>query len=90
MRKVTSLFACCLIAVGAGSAQTLSPLVRGFVKVDAPVVVLTHVRVIDGTGAPAREDQTIVSSKGRSSQFLIPRRRMCLRMRRCSTFTVTA
>ncbi|MGB0009943.1 MAG: amidohydrolase family protein [Candidatus Sulfotelmatobacter sp.] len=65
MRKVTSLFACCLIAVGAGSAQTLSPLVRGFVKVDAPVVVLTHVRVIDGTGAPAREDQTIVLKQGK-------------------------
>ena len=37
-------------------AQTLSPEVRQFVKVDAPVVALTHVRVIDGTGAAARED----------------------------------
>jgi len=46
-------------------AQTLSPLVRGFVKVDEPVVALTHVRVIDGTGAPARDDQTVVLSKGR-------------------------
>jgi imidazolonepropionase-like amidohydrolase len=46
-------------------AQALSPLVRGFVKVDAPVVVLTRVRVIDGTGAAAREDQTVVISKGR-------------------------
>ena len=46
-------------------AQTLSPEVRGFVKVDAPVVVLTHVRVIDGTGAAAREDQTVVISKGK-------------------------
>jgi imidazolonepropionase-like amidohydrolase len=46
-------------------AQTLSPQVRGFVKVDAPVVALTHVRVIDGTGAAAREDQTVVISKGK-------------------------
>src|ERR1700674_5429127 len=46
-------------------AQALSPLVRGFVKVDAPVVALTHVRVIDGTGAAAREDQTVVISKGK-------------------------
>jgi imidazolonepropionase-like amidohydrolase len=46
-------------------AQTLLPQVRGFVKVDAPVVALTHVRVIDGTGAAAREDQTIVISKGK-------------------------
>jgi len=46
-------------------AQVLSPQVRGFVKVDAPVVALTHVLVIDGTGAAAREDQTIVISKGK-------------------------
>ncbi|MGA8154400.1 MAG: amidohydrolase family protein [Terriglobales bacterium] len=39
--------------------------VKPFVRVDAPVVALTHVRVIDGTGAPAREDQTVVISKGK-------------------------
>ena len=38
---------------------------KAFVKVDAPIVALTHVRVIDGTGAAAREDQTIILSKGR-------------------------
>ena len=47
------------------SAQTLSPAVQAFVKVNAPVVALTHVRVIDGTGAAAREDQTIILSKGK-------------------------
>jgi len=47
------------------AAQTLSPAVKNFVKVDAPVIALTHVRVIDGTGAPARDDQTIVISKGK-------------------------
>jgi hypothetical protein len=46
-------------------AQTLSPKVQPFVKVDSPVVALTHVRVIDGTGAAAREDQTIVVSHGK-------------------------
>ena len=40
------------------AAQNLSPEVQKFVKVDAPVIALTHVRVIDGTGAAAREDQT--------------------------------
>jgi imidazolonepropionase-like amidohydrolase len=45
-------------------AQALSPQVRGFVKVDASAIALTHVRVIDGTGAAAREDQTVVISKG--------------------------
>lgn len=35
-----------------------------FVKVQGPVVALTHARVIDGTGAAAREDQTIVIRDG--------------------------
>jgi imidazolonepropionase-like amidohydrolase len=38
---------------------------KPFIKVDAPVVALTHVRVIDGTGAAAREDQTVILSKGK-------------------------
>jgi imidazolonepropionase-like amidohydrolase len=46
-------------------AQTLSPQVRGFVKVDSPLVALAHVRVIDGTGAVTREDQTVVISQGK-------------------------
>jgi imidazolonepropionase-like amidohydrolase len=46
-------------------AQTLSPQVKQFVRVDAPVVALTHVRVVDGTGSAAREDQTIIFSKGK-------------------------
>ena len=54
-----------LLAVRFASAQTLSPQVRSFVKVDAAIVALTHVRVIDGTGAAAREDQTVVLSKGK-------------------------
>ena len=59
--------------------QTLSPQVKSFVKVDAPVVALTHVRVIDGTGAPAREDQTIVliktkiQSVGDASSATVPK-----------------
>ena len=46
-------------------AQKLSPDVQKFVKIDAPRVALTHVRVIDGTGAPARQDQTVVISAGK-------------------------
>jgi imidazolonepropionase-like amidohydrolase len=38
----------------------VSDAVRPFVAVDAPVVALTHVRVVDGTGAPARDDQTVI------------------------------
>src|SRR5262245_39761833 len=36
-----------------------------FIRVEAPVVVLAHVRIIDGTGAPDRDDQTIVISEGK-------------------------
>ena len=65
MRKVFYAVICALLMDALASAQTLSPQVRGFVKVDAPVVALTHVRVIDGTGAAAREDQTIVLAQGK-------------------------
>jgi imidazolonepropionase-like amidohydrolase len=56
---------CALIAVAIARGQNLSPEVSEFVKVKAPVVALTHVRVIDGTGAPARDDQTVIFSKGK-------------------------
>jgi len=46
-------------------ASFLVSQAKSYVEVDAPVVALTHVRIVDGTGAPAREDQTIVLEKGR-------------------------
>ncbi len=36
-----------------------------FIRVDAPAVALTHVRIIDGTGAAPIEDQTIVITNGK-------------------------
>ena len=42
---------------------------QNFVKIDSPVVALTHVRVIDGTGAPARENQTIVMRDGNIAEI---------------------
>jgi imidazolonepropionase-like amidohydrolase len=38
-----------------------------FISVQAPVVVLSHVRLVDGTGAPAVADQTIVIKGDRIS-----------------------
>ena len=43
----------------------LTAAVRSFVAVDTPVVVLTHAWLIDGTGAPTRENQSIVIEDGR-------------------------
>ncbi|MFZ1008633.1 MAG: amidohydrolase family protein [Candidatus Sulfotelmatobacter sp.] len=65
MRKLGFVLVCVLVGIGVASGQTLSPQVHGFVKVDAAIVALTHVRVIDGTGAAAREDQTVVLSHGK-------------------------
>jgi len=50
----------------AASAQSPTPGdVAEFVSVDAPVFVLNHVRVIDGTGAAAKEDQAVVILNGK-------------------------
>lgn len=53
----------------AGQPPQFSNAVRGFIKVDAPIVALTNVRVIDGTGAPARESQTIVLRGGNIAEM---------------------
>jgi len=51
-------------AVPAQEKSTLSPVTKSFISVDSPVVTLEHVRVIDGTGAAAVADQTIVIENG--------------------------
>ncbi len=67
MRKVgiLSFMLLVLAALGGQTPPSLSPAVKAFVTVEAPLLALTHVRVIDGTGAPAREDQTIIVSGGK-------------------------
>ncbi|MEP6991224.1 MAG: amidohydrolase family protein [bacterium] len=58
--------------------QPLTPAVAQFVSVNAPVVALTHARLIDGTGAPMRADQTVIlrgdviESVGPSASATIP------------------
>jgi imidazolonepropionase-like amidohydrolase len=47
------------------AARSASPEPQPFVSVEAPVLALEHVRVIDGTGAQATEDQTIIVSDGK-------------------------
>ena len=54
------LLLCCAIN---GFAQV--PERQQFIRTEAPVIALTHVRVIDGTGSAAKEDQTIVISDGK-------------------------
>jgi imidazolonepropionase-like amidohydrolase len=50
-----------LLALLLAAESALQP----FIKIDAPAVVLEHVRVIDGTGAPPREDQSLAIAGGK-------------------------
>jgi len=43
----------------------LSKTVQEFVRVRGPRIVLTHVRIVDGTGAAAIEDQNVVIEAGK-------------------------
>jgi imidazolonepropionase-like amidohydrolase len=47
------------------AAQTPSAEVRKFLKVDDAIVALTHVRIIDGTGAAPQEDRSVLLRNGR-------------------------
>jgi imidazolonepropionase-like amidohydrolase len=42
-----------------------APPIKDYIRVQSPVIALEHVRVIDGTGAAAKADQTIVISGGK-------------------------
>lgn len=56
---------CVLSAPSAAQRPALTPWSRTFLAVDTNLVALTGVTLIDGTGAPARENQTIVLRDGR-------------------------
>src|SRR5688572_26006049 len=67
MRSYLFALACSVLISELGIAQrpALTAATRSFLAVDAPLVALTHVTVIDGTGAPARDNQTIILRDGR-------------------------
>jgi imidazolonepropionase-like amidohydrolase len=68
MKKAALFLAIAMIVPACILAQDtakLQPAVRQFVSEDAPVIALTHVRIIDGTGAAATEDQTLIIAQGR-------------------------
>jgi imidazolonepropionase-like amidohydrolase len=69
MRKASLLAVGVLFAIPSGAQdvrpqvkQALSPMVQQFIRVNAPVVALAHVRVIDGTGDAPKDDETVVIS----------------------------
>src|SRR2546430_14695634 len=52
-------------ARGAQRRDALAADVRQYTAVDTAVVALTHVLLVDGTGAPPKPDQTVVIRDGR-------------------------
>ncbi|HEX5830599.1 MAG TPA: hypothetical protein VFY16_06445 [Gemmatimonadaceae bacterium] len=69
MRQLIPLVVLTALAAPVLGAQqrqptALGPQVRQYVSVDEPVVALTHVTVIDGTGSAPRADQTVIIRDG--------------------------
>jgi imidazolonepropionase-like amidohydrolase len=66
MRSLMLASLLALVALPTLAQRTdLSEAVKEVVRVQAPRVVLTHVRIIDGTGAAAVEDQNVVIEGGK-------------------------
>ncbi len=80
MKRVLFLILVSVAAAPFGlTAQQPNPgAPSNFVKVEAPTIVLTHARVVDGTGAPARANQTLIirdgniASVGDASSITLP------------------
>ena len=56
---------CLILSPGQTNSQQLSSAVKQCVSISADTVALIHVTIIDGTGAPAKNDQAILIIKGR-------------------------
>ena len=71
LKRLIAGCAAALVATQAGAAPILAPpkppgaAVAPYVRVNAGVVVLRNVRIIDGTGAPAQADRTLVIQDGK-------------------------
>jgi imidazolonepropionase-like amidohydrolase len=65
MPKTLILIALLSASLTAQSFSTLSEEVRRYVSVPESTVALTNVRVVDGTGAPPVEGQTVIIDNGR-------------------------
>jgi imidazolonepropionase-like amidohydrolase len=63
--KLVSLCAVLVVVSPFISAFAQAPDRQQFIRVEAPLIALTHVRVIDGTGAAPLDDQTVVISGGK-------------------------
>ncbi|TMI70454.1 MAG: amidohydrolase [Bacteroidetes bacterium] len=67
MTKNRFLLIICILQLSSLAAycQDFSPLVKQFITVSSDTFALTHAIVVDGTGSPAKLDQTIVVISGK-------------------------
>jgi imidazolonepropionase-like amidohydrolase len=65
MKRISGWILVLWATAALAQAPKLSPAVLHYVSVNAPVVALEHVKVIDGTGAAPRDDQAIVLENGK-------------------------
>src|SRR5437773_5220949 len=63
------IFILMLLIVMQSNAQQFSSTVKQFISMNADTVALTHAKIIDGTGNPSKNDQTIIIIKGRIAQL---------------------
>jgi imidazolonepropionase-like amidohydrolase len=63
--RLLFLFGSLLVAATTVAQTQKASDVTDFISVDLPVFALNHVRVIDGTGAAAKEDQAVVIANGK-------------------------
>ena len=70
------LFAWLCLASLATAQNRFNPGLQPFVTVDAATIALEHVRVIDGTGAPPLENQTILIDHGKIATSSRPKERL--------------
>lgn len=68
MIRPNAVMLCALLMADVAFGQVKDG-VKPFVKEDAPILVLNHVRVIDGTGAAAMGDQRIDIENGKITRF---------------------
>ncbi len=64
-RAVMLLVLAATLAAARAQEAALPPGLAPYVTVDTRLVALTHARLVDGTGAPARDDQTVIVRDGR-------------------------
>src|SRR6188508_2882720 len=64
MKRLLVIIVLLCTTISAQQRSTLSQAVRAYVSIDAPLIALTHARVIDGTGAAPRENQTLIINNG--------------------------